>query len=103
MPGTVTSAQAGPTAYAYVVPENPAAPDSGQWATRVSEKKIQVGDRVPGPNGGLWKVVAVQPTAHDGQQAAIRGWPGLSAVIRYPHRNWGTPVWTGKLVLRKVN
>jgi hypothetical protein len=91
-----------PGAYAYLVPANPGLPNSGQWATRVSEKKIQVGDRVPGPNGRLWKVVAVQPTSRDGQHAAIRGWPPLGAAIRHPNRKWGTPVWAGKLVLRQL-
>lgn len=89
-------------AYAYLIPSNPAAPRAGQWATRVSETKIRVGDRVPGPLGGLWKVVAVEPTAQDGQQAAVRGWPPLVAVVRHPKREWKNPIWAGKLVLRRA-
>jgi hypothetical protein len=102
-PSRTAPANAPSSAYAYLVPANPAAPKSGQWATRVSEQKIQVGDRVPGPLGGVWEVAAVKPTATDGQRAAIRGWPPLtSAMARHPNRKWPNPVWAGRLVLRRA-
>lgn len=88
-------------AYAYVVPVNPAA-RSGPWATRVSETKLQAGDRFRS-SGRLWEVVAVQPTADDGKPAAVRGWPQLSSVIQHPTHKWGNPVWAGKLVLRAAH
>jgi hypothetical protein len=101
---TASSAARGTSrAYAYLVPLNPTAPSSGQWATRVSQEKIQAGDRFRSdPSGQLWEVVAVKPTANDGKPAAVRGWPEMSAVIRHPAHKWGNPVWAGKLVLRAV-
>jgi hypothetical protein len=78
--------------YAYEVPIDPKHPDNGQWSTLVRTHPVAAGYRLRGIFPRQWVVVAVEPLAQDGQQAAVRGWLGKQ-----------NPIWHGKLVLRPAD
>jgi hypothetical protein len=90
--------------YAYEVPSNPHVPEAGVWATLVRNEPVRVGDRVAlsqaevvgdeiviHDSGVEWEIVAIEPTANDGQPAVIR------------RKNAPTPIWSGRLIVRPAD
>jgi hypothetical protein len=104
----VTDSQSDACAYAYELP-NPYRSE-GASGTLVLDQPVRVGDRMkrsfpdawqdpathwwmsttPGPERE-WEVIAIEPTARDGEVATIRGYTGDKP-----------PILQGRLILRSV-